>query len=175
MAVALGTASLGTADQSDPRLDGLFEKLDKAESARKGNEIARKIWAIWYQHDNEAVTQAMRDGQNAMRAGEPGVALAMFDKVTRLAPQYAEGWNARATVHYMLGNYEKSLADITRTLDLEPLHFGALAGRGLCLAAQDKPEKALDAFRASLAINPHQPRTQRRLRKLENELGEREI
>jgi tetratricopeptide (TPR) repeat protein len=117
----------------------------------------------------------MRDGHNAMRAGEPGVALSMFDQATRLDPEYAEAWNGRATAHFMLGNYQKSLKDIERTLKLEPRHFGALAGRGRCYVALDKPRKALAAFEDSLEINPHQPGTKQRARRLRAELEGKEI
>jgi tetratricopeptide (TPR) repeat protein len=169
VAVAVGAAQPVWADQRDPRLDKLFEKLDEVDKA-EGRQLVQKIWSIWYEHDDEAVSRAMRDGQNALRAGEPGVALAMFDQAARLAPQYAEAWNARATVHYMLGNYKKSLSDIERVLDLEPRHFGALAGRGLCHTALGNKDKALDAFEASLDVNPHQPGTQRRAKKLREAL-----
>lgn len=172
---ALTAATPGHADQNDPRLDKLFERLDEIDSMSKGLEVVQKIWSIWYEHDEEGVTEAMRRGQLAMRSGELGAALSHFDKAARLAPKYAEAWNARATTHYHLGNYRKSLADIERTLDLEPRHFGALAGRGLCYRAMDKPEKALRAFEKSLEINPHQPGTQQRARKLRDEVEGRDI
>ena len=158
------------ADQDDPRLDGLFDRLDGISDKANAREVTQKIWAIWYEHDQKAVERAMRDAHNALRAGEPGVALGMFDKAVRLDPEYAEAWNGRATTHFMLGNYEQSLADIERTLELEPRHFGALAGRGRCYLALDAPEKALAAFEASLAINPHQPGTRRRAERLREKL-----
>jgi tetratricopeptide (TPR) repeat protein len=175
IALSLVATAPATADQTDPRLDKLFDRLDAIESQQKGLRIVRKIWSIWYEHPNSQVTRAMRDAHNAMRAGEPGVALAMFDQATRLDPAYAEAWNGRATAHFMLGNYEKSLQDITRTLEREPRHFGALAGRGRCYLALDKPRKALVAFEESLEINPHQPGTKQRARRLREKLEGKEI
>jgi tetratricopeptide (TPR) repeat protein len=173
--VALGAAEPGAADQNDPRLDELFARLGEVESRSKGLALSRKIWSIWYEHGNPAVERVMRQGHQALRVGEPGVALTLFDQAARLAPDYAEAWNARATVHYHLGNYAKSLDDIERTLDLEPRHFGALSGRGLCYSALDKPDKALTAFEASLALNPHQPGTRQRVRNLRDKVEGREI
>jgi tetratricopeptide (TPR) repeat protein len=170
--LAAGSAA---ADQNDPRLDALFARLDTVEAPSEARKVTQKIWAIWYEHDQANVERAMRDAHNALRAGEPGVALAMFDKAVRLDPQYAEAWNGRATTHFMLGNYAKSLRDIEKTLELEPRHFGALAGRGRCYRALDQPEKALDAFETSLEINPHQPATQRRAERLRAKLRGKEI
>jgi len=177
IAVALSLAAAGpaSADQTDPRLDKLFDRLDGIESQQKGLEVVRKIWSIWYEHPDSEVTRAMRDAHNAMRAGEPGVALSMFDKATRLDPKFAEAWNGRATAHFMLGNYQKSLKDIRRTLELEPRHFGALAGRGRCYVRLEKPRKALEAFEKSLELNPHQPGTARRARRLREKLEGKEI
>ena len=81
-------------------------------------------------------------------------ALKIFDAIVRKAPGFAEGWNKRATVHYMMGNYEASLADIDRTLELEPHHFGALAGLGLVNIELERDEAALDAFERVLKVTP---------------------
>lgn len=175
LASLLLAAGPAAADQNDPRLDGLFAQLDEIEAPAEASKVTQKIWAIWYEHEQKNVERAMRDAHNALRAGEPGVALSMFDKAVRLDPQYAEAWNGRATTHFMLGNYQKSLRDIEKTLELEPRHFGALAGRGRCYLALDEPEKALAAFERSLEINPHQPGTRQRAERLREKLKGKEI
>jgi len=75
----------------------------------------------------------------------------------QLAPNFAEGWNKRATALYLLGRYDDSIKDIAKVLELEPRHFGALSGLGLCNAQLDKEKEALDAFEKALAINPNMP------------------
>lgn len=174
LAALLG-AGAARADQTDPRLDRLFARLDAAESTREAQRIERRIWRIWHAHEDEKVQAVMSRGQFYLGRGDRAAALAAFDQAVRLAPDFAEAWNARATLHYLLGDYRRSLADIREVLKLEPRHFGALAGRGLCWLALDKPRKALAAFKASLAVHPHQPGTQARVEQLKDRLGERDI
>jgi len=163
------------ADQTDPRLDGLFDKLAEAETHAEGDRLAERIWSIWYEHDDETVDEAMTRGQRAMANLQLAAALAAFDQAVRLDPEYAEAWNKRATIHFMLGNYKRSLEDIERVLELEPRHFGALSGRGLCHMKLGNPRKALDAMKKSLAIHPRQPGTRARADRLRERLDERDI
>jgi tetratricopeptide (TPR) repeat protein len=97
-------------------------------------------------------------------------ALAAFDELVRLAPDFAEGWNKRATLHYLMGNLSASLADIDRTLKLEPRHFGALSGRGLVYLALGREEPALAAFDAALAIYPNLQGRDTHIKKLREKL-----
>ncbi|MDX1710883.1 MAG: tetratricopeptide repeat protein [Rhodovibrionaceae bacterium] len=143
------------ADQTDPRLDGLFQELRDVESRRAATRIEARIWRIWTETDNEPVRSLMAASARAMERQNYDAALGRLDTVVQLAPDYAEGWNRRATVRYLAGDYDGSLEDIERVLALEPRHFGALAGRGLCLVELDRLEEALKAFEAALEINPH--------------------
>ena len=81
-------------------------------------------------------------------------ALGSFAQIIDADPEFAEGWNKRATVHWLMENYEESLVDIEHTLRLEPRHFGALSGRGLVYIELENWEGALEAFEAALAVNP---------------------
>jgi len=173
--MAAWVAASAHADQTDPRLDGLFDKLAEAETHAEGDRLAERIWSIWYEHDDETVDEVMTRGQRAMANRQLAAALAAFDQAVRLDPEYAEAWNKRATIHFMLGNYEKSLQDIERVLELEPRHFGALSGRGLCHMKLGNPRKALDAMKKSLAIHPRQPGTRARAERLRERLDERDI
>ena len=78
----------------------------------------------------------------------------MLDDIVARAPDWAEGWNKRATVLYLMGEYDRSLTDIDRVLALEPRHFGALAGMGLIRIEKGETREALAAFRRALAVNP---------------------
>jgi tetratricopeptide (TPR) repeat protein len=163
------------AHQDDPRLDPLFDRLQHANSRGQAQLIAARIWSIWFQHPDGYVEALLRQGREALADDDLEGALIAFGDAVRKAPGFAEAWNARATVNYQLGNYQRALADIRRTLTLEPRHFGALSGRGLCYLALDRPEKALDAFQASLDIHPYQPGVKAKVRALKAELDARDL
>ncbi|MCH8926606.1 MAG: tetratricopeptide repeat protein, partial [Proteobacteria bacterium] len=90
----------------------------------------------------------------AMARRDLRAALGKFDQIVKIAPGFAEGWNKRATVHYLLGDFAASLHDIGKTLTLEPRHFGALSGRGLVLLELENAELALQSFEAAIEIHP---------------------
>src|SRR3546814_20178333 len=96
----------------------------------------------------------MGEGVAARARGDYLHALAKFDQMVVIAPDFAEGWNKRATVHYLLGNDGRSLDDIAKTLELEPRHFRALAGRGLVYMRLADARRALEDFAAALALHP---------------------
>ncbi|WP_027288297.1 tetratricopeptide repeat protein [Rhodovibrio salinarum] len=175
LAVALLAVMPARSDQDDPRLDRLFDRLESATSRGQAQVLASRIWSIWFQHPNGYIEALLRQGREALQDDDLAGAYIAFDDVVRKAPDFAEAWNARATVNYQMGNYERSLADIRRTLTLEPRHFGALSGRGLCYLALDRPEQALTAFEASLAIHPYQPGVKAQVRQLQAELDARDL
>jgi tetratricopeptide (TPR) repeat protein len=115
----------------------------------------------------------MRQGTVAMSQGQLGRALERFDRIVDLAPEFAEGWNKRATVLYLMGDYQASVLDIQRTLELEPRHFGALSGLGLIYDAIEEPAAALRSFEAALEIHPHLVGTLQRIEELRRQLSGR--
>ncbi len=141
------------ADQRDPALPPLFERL-KAADAVDGPLIEDQIWAIWFRHPDRVVASLLDEGVVLMSRRRWAEALDRFDQIVRLAPDFAEGWNKRATAHYLLGDLERSVLDIQRTLALEPRHFGALAGLGQVYLRLDRPAASLQALEAALRINP---------------------
>ncbi|MBK19344.1 MAG: hypothetical protein CMM52_10975 [Rhodospirillaceae bacterium] len=108
----------------------------------------------------------MTIGIGAMGASDGETALTAFNEITTRAPDYAEGWNKRATLFYLAGEHELSIADIKKTLDLEPRHFGALSGLGLVYMALGEERKALDAFEQALEIHPHMEGADTHIREL---------
>jgi tetratricopeptide (TPR) repeat protein len=154
----LGCAlSPAQADQKDPRLDKLFAQLKGASSIEDAQPIEAKIWEIWSQSGDQNVDALMAIGTSALNDQDYNQAYRAFGRVVQLAPNFAEGWNKRATALYLLGRYDDSIKDITKVLELEPRHFGALSGLGLCNAQLDKEKEALDAFEKALTINPNMP------------------
>jgi tetratricopeptide (TPR) repeat protein len=97
----------------------------------------------------------MARGSEALARRDHLEARDAFDELVRRAPDFAEGWNKRATLHFVAGDYRASVEDIRRTLALEPRHFGALSGLGLIYLAVDRPKAAARSFEAALAIHPH--------------------
>ena len=155
IALGLGLGPLhARADQTDPRLKALFENLRTASSPEAAADVEGQIWAIWAKSGDPGLDQVFQVGSQAMAVGDTATALKIFDAIVQKAPNFAEGWNKRATIYYMMGNYEASLADIDRTLELEPHHFGALAGLGLVNIGLDRDEAALDAFERVLKVDP---------------------
>ncbi len=142
------------ADQRDSRLDELFAGLKSAADTQAAQAIELRIWGVWGESDDPAVRLLMEQGVAAMARRDLRAALGKFDQIVRIAPGFAEGWNKRATVHYLLGNLKISLGDIRKTLTLEPRHFGALSGRGLVHIQLDEEESALKSFEAALEIHP---------------------
>lgn len=155
LALAFGAAA--RADQDDPRLEALFARLLATHDRQEAREVELTIWRIWTEAGDPAVQQMVDMGLAAMAHGAYEEALADFDEVVEAAPHFAEGWNKRATVYYLMGRYDESMADIERTLALEPRHFGALSGLGLVGLALHDEAAALEAFEKALAVNPHMP------------------
>lgn len=155
LAAALSGPSSVRADQNDGRLESLFVRLLEAPALGEAQAVEGQIWRIWLESDDGAVRALMHDGLDAMSRGDYRRALAKFDQMVLIAPDFAEGWNKRATVHYLLGNYPQSLSDIAKTLKLEPRHFGALSGKGLVYTALQDERRALEAFEAALEIHPN--------------------
>ena len=143
------------ADQDDPRLPGLFERLKSARSETEARLVEALIWRSWSASSDDEVNALMLRGMRALTDGNPRQALAVFDALVQHSPHFAEGWNKRATVYFLIGDFYASVSDIERTLQLEPHHFGALSGLGQIYLALGREDAALKAFEAALAIDPH--------------------
>jgi len=155
LAFAIANVPDSRADQTDSRLPVLFAALSATDDANLGGEIAAEIWEIWLSHNDPGIAHLMSAGISAMQDGKLRAAFDAFDRIVAAAPDFAEGWNKRATVNYMLDDLDASMRDIERTLSLEPRHFGALSGMGLIFDAIGKPGAAADAWERALAVNPH--------------------
>jgi tetratricopeptide (TPR) repeat protein len=155
-------------DQSHPRLDALFPELKTAPDQEAADAIAAEIWRLWRDIDDPVAAQALASGSQAMGAGQYRNAYQYFSEVIQEVPAFAEGWNKRATVLYLIGAYQESIEDIRETLQREPRHFGALSGLGLIFLRQRQFGPAAAAFRNALAINPHLPRIRAALEQLES-------
>ena len=163
------------ADQNDDRLDDLFDELQDAPNATQSAVIEQKIWLIWTQAPNDEADRLMNRGIQAMRLGDWAQAENVFDQLVEKEPEFAEAWNKRATVHYVLGDYTESMSDIEQTLKLEPRHFGALSGLGSIFARLGQPAAAIRVFEQVLEIYPHSKNSQQSIDQLQEQLMNRAI
>jgi tetratricopeptide (TPR) repeat protein len=115
----------------------------------------RAMWQVWSRSGDPAVDRLFAIGVEQMGAEEGDLAVATFTEIVRRRPEFAEGWNKRATVHYLRGDYQKSLADCDEVMKRNPYHFGALSGYGMIYLQLDQPAKALDYFQRALQVNPN--------------------
>jgi len=159
------------ADQKATDLDGLFGELQEAESPQQAVQIESAIWKKWYEREDEAGGVNMKNAVKAMSSGRYTVALSLLDELVDKESDYAEAWNRRATVHYLLGNYKQSLSDIEKTLALEPRHFGAISGLGMIMLKMGEEEKALHAFERVLDISPLNAGATKSVKDLESKIG----
>jgi tetratricopeptide (TPR) repeat protein len=156
------------------QIDDLFARLKTVKTQEDGDEIVAQIWKLWQQSGSPELDAAMQHAVLVM-GQVPALAMPILDDIVARAPDWAEGWNKRATVHYLMGEYDRSLADIDRVLALEPRHFGALAGMGLIRIEKGETREALAAFRRALAVNPFLRERFGIIPALEKELGEKPI
>ncbi len=138
------------------RLDALFARLARNDSP-DWLSVQNEIWAQWSQSGSPAMDLLLMRAENAMENGQFELALRFLDDLVRLAPDFAEGWNKRATVYFLLGEYGRSVADIARTLALEQRHFGALSGLGMILERLGDKKGAMRAYRRGLEVHPNLP------------------
>src|SRR5262245_53132538 len=115
----------------------------------------RSMWQVWSRSGDAAVDRLLASGIEQMSAREGELAVQTFTEVIRRRPDFAEGWNKRATVYYLMGEYQKSLADCDEVMKRNPYHFGALSGYGMIYLQLDEPAKALDYFQRALTVNPN--------------------
>ncbi|MBB4186013.1 tetratricopeptide (TPR) repeat protein [Sinorhizobium terangae] len=162
------TATLTTPKQ---RLDSLFADLKKERDEAKARQLADRIRLEWQDSGSATVNLLMQWADKAIADDKKPVALDILDQVIALAPNYVEGWNRRATLHYQMGNYRKSMSDINRVLAIEPRHFGAIAGMATMLGAAGKDELAMRAWEQFLDIYPSDRKAQEQLGELAEKLA----
>ena len=147
--------AIADSEDRDVKLNQLFEQLKKSNNVSIAVEIEMKIWNIWSTHPTQKkLTQLLAKGSNLMSEGELEAAYKIFSIIIDFAPDWAEGWNKRATVLYLMGRYHDSLNDIDEVLKRESRHFGALSGQGLVQIKLENYEKAIKSYQAVQKIYP---------------------
>ena len=142
------------AEREAEALDQLFAQLRIAPDASAAQDITQKIWIVWTSPADPLLAARMREILQLRNNMDLPGALALLDELVVDYPDYAEGWNQRATIHYLMSNYDASLADIDKVLQFEPRHFGALVGRAVIYRSQGKQTLAVKDMAAALAVHP---------------------
>lgn len=165
----------GKAEARGAILDKLYGELAKAQDEVAGRALENAIQSVWLESGSPSIDLLMSRGLDALREDNFDRAYFYFDEVVTLAPGFAEGWNKRATIHYLREDYARALGDIEHVLRLEPRHFEALAGLGVILEELGDKKGALGAYRKALAINPQLLNGKERIAPLELEVEGRGI
>jgi tetratricopeptide (TPR) repeat protein len=149
----LATAWLGELATPDD-LPALFRQLrDSDDLVRALTE--NSIWQTWSRSGDAKVDALFKVGVEQMNQGRTEAAIDTFTEIIRRKPDFAEGWNKRATIYFLVGDYDKSLADCDEVIKRNPQHWGALSGYGQIYVQLDRPEEALTYFQRALAVNPN--------------------
>ena len=148
------TTGVSIANERDIKLDRLFDDLKNLNS-KLTYETEQQIWKIWSTHPNKNnLTLMLSEGSNLVKNNQLYEAVQIFTKVIALDPKWAEAWNKRATVLYLLGEFQRSQDDIDKVLELEKRHFGALSGQGLVQTAMKNYQKAIDSYIEAHKVYP---------------------
>lgn len=140
----------------DALLTELYAHLAKVPDAGQAAPVAEAIEQLWLQSGSDTIGVLMGRSAKAIKDNKTELALQLLDAVVELAPDYAEGWNRRAYVEFLLNNYEGAVGDLRRALALEPNHFKALEGLARILRDTGQKKAALQAYKQILKINPFQ-------------------
>lgn len=169
-AEALATAP----DKQRQKLDLLFDRLAKAKE-QEAETLVAQIRTLWSRSGSDSMDLLLRRGLAAMEEEDYERARAHLSALTRLAPDFAEGWNAAATLAYLQEDYGRAVADIERVMALEPRHFSALAGLAMILEYVDRPEAALKTWREIARLYPALDRASAAIERLSPEVDGRGI
>ena len=155
------------ADERQSELDKLFNDL-KINNTSLSFKAEQKIWKMWSTHPSEQkLTEMLSKGSDLVNNQKLNEAIIIFSKVIELDPDWAEAWNKRATVLYLIGEFQKSQNDIDKVLELESRHFGALAGQGLVNIQLKNYEKAIISYKKALEIYPSMKSPETMIEKIE--------
>ncbi len=163
------------ANERDVRLNQLFNEL-KVNKSKVASEVEQEIWKIWSTHPSDAkLTARLEEGSKFLRNQQFSKAIEIFTEVINLDQNWAEAWNKRATVFYMMGKFKQSQEDIDKVLALEARHFGALAGQGLVNIQLKNYEKAIFSYQQAKEIHPSMQSPEIMIRRIEELIKQQTI
>ena len=162
------TTSVLSANERDSQLEKLFHEL-KQDIPSLSLEIEQQIWMLWSTHpSDQKLTALLNEGSKLVQEQQLYRAIDIFTEVIKMDSSWAEAWNKRATVFYMIGEFQKSQDDIDKVLELEKRHFGALAGQGLVNIQLKNYEKAIKSYKKAKEIYPSMQSPEIMIKQIEN-------
>jgi tetratricopeptide (TPR) repeat protein len=136
------------------KLDFMFTNLKTVNNEQNALRIEHAIWQLWFSPDNLVLAQMMQTVMATREAGNYKEAITLLNDLITKYPDYSEGWNQRATIYYLMGNFDASMLDVAQTLKLEPRHFGALSGLAVMLWKQGNQDLARKSLSEAVRIHP---------------------
>ncbi len=171
----LFSQTISFANERDVRLNQLFNEL-KVNNAKVASIVEQEIWKIWSTHPSDAkLTARLEEGSQLVRNQQLNKAIEIFTEVINRDQSWAEAWNKRATVFYLIGEFKKSQDDIDEVLKLEYRHFGALAGQGLVNIQLKNYEKAIFSYQQAKEIYPSMQSPEIMIRRIEELIKQQTI
>ena len=171
----LSAAGPAFADQSDPRLDRLFQQLAKAMTPPEAQGVEREIETLWLRSGSDTVDLLMTRAQQSVEAQDAVTAKKLLDAVTEMKPGYAEVWYQRGALLIAMDSAQEAAPDLQRAIELEPRHFQALALEGKIAEDAGDKRTALAAYRKALALNPQLETVKRKIAALAAEVEGKDI
>ncbi len=151
------------------KLDSLLGQLHNPAPHLDVSKIEQEVWEIWSHHASPTAAVLLLQSSAAITAGDFDPAEQMLSQLVETYPTFAEAWNRRASLYYVLKRYDAAMIDIEKALQLEPRNFGALVGKGMILHAQNKSDEAIVSLKDALAINPHLQAVKDEIKLIENQ------
>ena len=167
--IADDTPTLSPKIIAELTLDELFAELPEHADSPPGQRIEAEILKRFHRSGSDTADLLMSWASSAIEAKDYPHALDILDQAVLVKPDFAEAWNKRATVYFLIDDYAASIADIRQTLALEPRHFGALAGLGMIFQAMDRKNDAIQVFERALEVNPQLDKVREALEELKKE------
>ena len=157
-------------DQNSPNLDRLFDQLRKVDDMMLQNQIVGEIWSEWMKTNNSQIEKVMNIMPYFFETQNYEEAIEALNYVIELDPNFAEGYNKRATFYFLIGEYEKSINDIDITLSLEPRHFGAMDGLARILISYGNFSKAIEVYNEMKILMPNDVSIDLKIDRLKNQI-----
>src|SRR5262245_15612252 len=151
---------------------GLVQALRDADPGVR-SRAHDALWSIWHRSGDPAIDALLQQGIALMQTGRLPESVAVFTEVIKRAPNFAEGWNKRATAYYLMGELDRSLADCEEVIRRNPIHFGALSGFGLIYLQKEDLVRAAEYFEKALAVDPNLAQVESALEEIREVLRQR--
>jgi len=164
-----------TVNENNLILENLLDRLQVAPSSAEADLLAEEVWARFYDSGSASVDLLLQRGIAAQAQGQLDLAADFFADVVEFAPNFAEGWNRRAGLEYLRGEYVAAMEDLAKAIELQPRHFGAMVGLGLILERLGSAEGAYQAFSDALVIYPFSAEAKAGVERLEKQVKGRQL